>query len=102
MAGDSITLVPDRRYVSFRFSYPNLIHMSGDTVRDSVAAVEPRKQRSSAQRTAASDSSTAKVVERQPAGRARRIVLRRWSAEQQQLLFVGGEQQRVICGHDAL
>ena len=41
MVGDSLTVIPDRRYVSFMFSYPNLIPVSGDTVRDVVAAVEP-------------------------------------------------------------
>ena len=41
MVGDSITVVPDRRYVSFMFSYPNLIPTSAETVRRIVEAVEP-------------------------------------------------------------
>lgn len=41
MVGDSITVVPDRRYVSFMYSYPNLIPTSPETVRAIVAAVEP-------------------------------------------------------------
>jgi glyoxylase-like metal-dependent hydrolase (beta-lactamase superfamily II) len=41
LVGDSITVVPDRRYVSFMFSYPNLIPTSAATVRSIVAAVEP-------------------------------------------------------------
>ena len=39
--GDSITVVPDRRYVSFMYSYPNLIPLPEATVRQIVAAVEP-------------------------------------------------------------
>ena len=39
--GDSITVVPDRRYVSFMYSYPNLIPLPEATVRQVVAAVEP-------------------------------------------------------------
>ncbi len=41
LVGDSIAVVPDRRYVSFMFSYPNLIPTSAATVRAIVAAVEP-------------------------------------------------------------
>ena len=41
MVGDSISVVPDRRYVSFMYSYPNLIPTSADTVRAIVEAVEP-------------------------------------------------------------
>jgi hypothetical protein len=33
--------VPDRRYVSFMYSYPNLIPLSIETVQQVVAAVEP-------------------------------------------------------------
>jgi glyoxylase-like metal-dependent hydrolase (beta-lactamase superfamily II) len=38
--GDSITVVPDRRYVSFMFSYPNLIPIDADEVRQIVASVD--------------------------------------------------------------
>ncbi len=41
LVGDSITVVPDRRYVSFMYSYPNLIPTSPETVRAIVASVEP-------------------------------------------------------------
>jgi hypothetical protein len=41
LSGDVITVVPDRRYVSFMYSYPNLIPLSAETVRQIVAAVEP-------------------------------------------------------------
>ncbi len=41
MVGDTISVVPDRRFVSFMTSYPNLIPMSADKVRGIVAAVEP-------------------------------------------------------------
>ena len=39
--GDSITVVPDRRFVSFMTSYPNLIPMSEAKVRSILDAVEP-------------------------------------------------------------
>lgn len=39
--GDTMTVVPDRRYVSFMASYPNLIPLSAAEVRRIVAAVEP-------------------------------------------------------------
>lgn len=39
--GDTITVVPDRRWVSFMYSYPNLIPTDEYTVRQIVAAVEP-------------------------------------------------------------
>jgi glyoxylase-like metal-dependent hydrolase (beta-lactamase superfamily II) len=39
--GDTIMVVSDRRYVSFMYSYPNLIPMNASTVRRIVAAVEP-------------------------------------------------------------
>ena len=39
--GDTITVVPDRRFVSFMTSYPNLIPMSDAKVRRIVAAIEP-------------------------------------------------------------
>ena len=41
LVGDSITVVPDRRYVSFMTSYPNLIPMSETKVRGIVEAVSP-------------------------------------------------------------
>ncbi len=39
--GDTITVVPDRRWVSFMYSYPNIIPTDERTVRAIVAAVEP-------------------------------------------------------------
>ena len=39
--GDSITVVPDRRFVSFMTSYPNLIPLSASEVERIVASVEP-------------------------------------------------------------
>ena len=41
LTGDTITVVEDRRYVSFMTSYPNLIPMSAQEVRYIVEAVEP-------------------------------------------------------------
>ena len=41
LVGDSITVVPDRRFVSFMTSYPNLIPMSGEKVGKIVEAVGP-------------------------------------------------------------
>ena len=40
LVGDSITVVPDRRYVSFMYSYPNLIPLPEATVRQVAAAVD--------------------------------------------------------------
>ena len=39
--GDTITVVPDRRYVSFMRSYPNLIPLSREEVERIVESVEP-------------------------------------------------------------
>ncbi len=39
--GDTIYVVSDQRYVSFMYSYPNLIPVNATTVRHIVAAVEP-------------------------------------------------------------
>lgn len=39
--GDTIMVVSDRRYVSFMYSYPNLIPLNATAVRRIVAAVEP-------------------------------------------------------------
>ena len=39
--GDTLTVVPDRRFVSFMTSYPNLIPMSAPEVERIVAAIEP-------------------------------------------------------------
>jgi glyoxylase-like metal-dependent hydrolase (beta-lactamase superfamily II) len=39
--GDTIYVVSDRRYVSFMYSYPNLIPLNAREVRRIVAAVEP-------------------------------------------------------------
>lgn len=41
LTGDTITVVADRRWVSFMYSYPNLIPLGADAVRRIVAAVEP-------------------------------------------------------------
>ncbi len=41
LSGDIIQVVPDRRWVSFMYSYPNLIPLPASTVRRIVAAVEP-------------------------------------------------------------
>jgi hypothetical protein len=41
LSGDILQVVPDRRYVSFMYSYPNLIPLPARTVRQIVAAVEP-------------------------------------------------------------
>ena len=41
LVGDTITVVPDRRYVSFMTSYPNLIPMTAATVQQIVGAVAP-------------------------------------------------------------
>lgn len=41
LVGDTMTVVPDRRYVSFMTSYPNLIPMSADSVRGILNAVAP-------------------------------------------------------------
>ena len=41
LSGDILQVVSDRRYVSFMYSYPNLIPLPAPTVRQIVAAVEP-------------------------------------------------------------
>jgi glyoxylase-like metal-dependent hydrolase (beta-lactamase superfamily II) len=41
MSGDILQVVQDRRWVSFMYSYPNLIPLPALTVRRIVAAVEP-------------------------------------------------------------
>ena len=41
LTGDIIYVVQDRRYVSFMYSFPNLIPLSANAVRRVVAAVEP-------------------------------------------------------------
>ena len=41
LSGDIITVVPDTRYMSFMYSYPNLIPLPARTVRAIAAAVEP-------------------------------------------------------------
>jgi hypothetical protein len=41
LTGDTITVAPDRRFVSFMRSYPNLIPLSASEVRRIVATVEP-------------------------------------------------------------
>lgn len=41
LTGDTIQVVPDRRYVSFMYSYPNLIPLPAEKVKNIVNAVEP-------------------------------------------------------------
>jgi glyoxylase-like metal-dependent hydrolase (beta-lactamase superfamily II) len=41
LAGDILQVVPDRRWVSFMYSYPNYIPLSAGSVRRMVAALEP-------------------------------------------------------------
>ena len=41
LSGDILQVVPDRRYVSFMHSYPNLIPLPARTVRQIVAGLEP-------------------------------------------------------------
>lgn len=41
MTGDTITVVPDTRWMSFMYSYPNLIPLPAAKVRDIAARVEP-------------------------------------------------------------
>ena len=41
LSGDTLQVVSDRRYVSFMYSYPNLIPLPAQTIRQISAAVEP-------------------------------------------------------------
>ena len=41
LTGDTIQVVGDRRWVSFMYSYPNLVPLGAEAVRGIVAAVEP-------------------------------------------------------------
>jgi len=41
LTGDTISVVTDRRYVSFMYSFPNLIPLSASAVQKIVASVEP-------------------------------------------------------------
>jgi glyoxylase-like metal-dependent hydrolase (beta-lactamase superfamily II) len=41
LTGDTITVVMDRRYVSFMYSYPNLIPLGERAIRQSLARVRP-------------------------------------------------------------
>jgi hypothetical protein len=41
LTGDILQVVSDRRYVSFMYSYPNLIPLSASKVQQIVNAVEP-------------------------------------------------------------
>jgi hypothetical protein len=41
LTGDLIMVIPDRRFVSFMYSYPNLIPLNASAVRKIVAAVQP-------------------------------------------------------------
>jgi hypothetical protein len=41
LTGDTIQVIPDREWVSFMYSYPNLIPLDASAIRRIVAAVEP-------------------------------------------------------------
>ena len=41
LTGDTIMVVQDRRWVSFMYSYPNLVPLGGDAIRHIVAIVDP-------------------------------------------------------------
>jgi hypothetical protein len=41
LSGDIVQVIPDRRYVSFMYSYPNLIPLPAAEIRRIVAALEP-------------------------------------------------------------
>jgi glyoxylase-like metal-dependent hydrolase (beta-lactamase superfamily II) len=41
LSGDIVHVIPDRRYVSFMYSYPNLIPLAPSRVRGIAAALEP-------------------------------------------------------------
>jgi hypothetical protein len=41
LSGDIIQVVPDRRWVSFMYSYPNLIPLGADAIHRITAAVDP-------------------------------------------------------------
>jgi hypothetical protein len=41
LTGDQPTVCPDRRHVSFMYSYPNLVPLGPDAVRHTVAVLEP-------------------------------------------------------------
>jgi glyoxylase-like metal-dependent hydrolase (beta-lactamase superfamily II) len=41
LSGDIVQVVPDRRWVSFMYSYPNLIPLDAQAIRRIVAALEP-------------------------------------------------------------
>jgi len=41
LSGDTATVVMDRRYVSFMYSYPNLIPLPASTIRRIVEKLEP-------------------------------------------------------------
>jgi glyoxylase-like metal-dependent hydrolase (beta-lactamase superfamily II) len=41
LSGDIVQVIPDREWVSFMYSYPNLIPLGADAIRRIVAALEP-------------------------------------------------------------
>jgi hypothetical protein len=41
LSGDIVQVIPDRAYVSFMYSYPNLIPLPGETVLQMAAKLEP-------------------------------------------------------------
>jgi glyoxylase-like metal-dependent hydrolase (beta-lactamase superfamily II) len=41
LSGDIVQVIPDRHYVSFMYSYPNLIPLNEQAIRRIVAALEP-------------------------------------------------------------
>jgi glyoxylase-like metal-dependent hydrolase (beta-lactamase superfamily II) len=43
LTGDTILVVQDRRFVTFMYSYPNMIPVSENTIRKIVASIEPHE-----------------------------------------------------------
>jgi len=41
LAGDAVAVASDRRYVSFMYSYPNLIPLAASTIRGIADKLEP-------------------------------------------------------------
>jgi hypothetical protein len=41
LSGDIVQVIPDRSHVSFMYSYPNLVPLPAETVRDIAARLEP-------------------------------------------------------------
>jgi hypothetical protein len=41
LSGDIVQVIPDRRHVSFMWSYPNLVPLPAEAIERIVAALEP-------------------------------------------------------------